>query len=112
MKDRARTARRVALAAWLLLAASIAAWAFAGAGIGRLSTALAFLPLLLPLPGLVRGSRRALRAAPMALAPALAIAITEVLVNPPARFLAGVTLALVLSAFAGIVAALRAAPPG
>jgi uncharacterized membrane protein len=82
MSDRASRAHQVALASWVLLAASVAAWPFVGQGIGRLSAAIAFLPLLLPLPGLARGSRRALRAAPMALAPALAIALTEVVANP------------------------------
>jgi uncharacterized membrane protein len=110
MSGRACAARRVALAAWLLLAASVAAWPFADAAFGRLSTAIAFLPLLLPLPGLARGSRNALRAAPMALAPALAIALTEILVNAPARLAAAVTLGLILAAFAATVAALRAAP--
>jgi hypothetical protein len=46
----------------------------------------------------------------MALAPALALAITESLVNPPARAIAGASLALTLVAFAAIVAALRTAP--
>ena len=111
MSDRASRAHQVALASWVLLAASVAAWPFAGQGIGRLSAAIAFLPLLLSLPGLARGSRRALRAAPMALAPALAIALTEVVANPTARGLAALSLALVLVAFAAIVAAIRATPP-
>jgi uncharacterized membrane protein len=112
MSGRARTARGLAIAAWLVLAASIAAWPLAGAGIGFVSAAVAFLPLLLPLPGLLGGSRRALGAAPMALAPALALAITEILANPPARPIAAASLALAFAAFAGIIAALRAAPPG
>jgi uncharacterized membrane protein len=112
MSDRARTARGLAISAWVLLAASIAAWPLAGAGIGLVSTAIAFLPLLLPLPGLLGGSRRALGAAPMALAPALALAITEILANPSSRPIAVASLALAFAAFAGIVAALRAAPPG
>jgi uncharacterized membrane protein len=112
MSDRASRAHQAALASWVLLATSVAAWLFAGQGIGRLFAAIAFLPLLLPLPGLARGSRRALRAAPMALAPALAIALTEVVANPPARGLATLSLALVLVAFAAIVAAIRATPPG
>ena len=110
MNHRARGALRFALAAWLLLAASIAWWTLADVGIGRITALVAGLPLLLPLPGLLRGSRRALRAAPMALAPVLALAITEVLVNPAARVSAAFSLALVLAAFAGIVAALRTAP--
>ena len=88
MSDRARTVLRLAIAAWILLGASVATLA-AGAGIGLLTAAFAFVPLLLPLPGIVRGSVKWLRAAPMALAPALALAITEILVNPPARLVAG-----------------------
>jgi uncharacterized membrane protein len=110
MNARAARARRFAIAAWILLAACVAAWPLAQVGIGRVTAALAFLPLLLPLPGLLGGSRATLRAAPMALAPVLALAITESLANPPARALAGASLALVLTAFASIVAALRAAP--
>lgn len=111
MIDRARLTRRAALAAWLALAASVAAWQLPAAGIGPVAALIAGLPLLLPLPGLVRGARRALRAAPMALAPLLAVAITECLANPPARIAAGVTLALAFAAFAAILAALRALPP-
>jgi uncharacterized membrane protein len=103
-------ARRIALAAWILLGLSVAAWPFVRAGIGAATTAIAFLPLLLPLPGIARGSLRALRASPMALAPALALAITETLANPAARFPAGATLALLLLAFAAVVAAIRSAP--
>jgi uncharacterized membrane protein len=110
MSERAGAARRLALGAWLLLAASVGAWPLAGAGIGQLSAAIAFVPLLLPIPGLARGRPRLMRAAPMALAPVLALAVTEVLVNPPARPWAGLSLALAFAAFAGVVAALRAAP--
>ena len=112
MSDRARTVLRLAVAAWILLGASIAIWPAAGAGIGLLTAAFAFIPLLLPLHGIVRGSAKWLRAAPMALAPALALAITEILVNPAARPFAGVTLALAFLAFAAIVAALRSRAPG
>lgn len=110
MSTRAGRARHFALAAWILLALSVAAWPFAGAGTGAITSAIAFLPLLLPLPGIARGSLRALRASPMALAPVLALAITETLANPAARFTAGATLALVLLAFAAVVAAIRAGP--
>jgi uncharacterized membrane protein len=110
MNRRARATRRLALAAWVGLAASVAAWPFAQAGIGRMTALVAGLPLLLPLPGLARGARRTLQAAPMALAPALALATTEILVNPAARLPAGATLALALAAYAALLAALRAAP--
>jgi len=109
MSDRERTVLRLAIAAWVLLGACVATWP--GAGIGRFTTAFAFVPLLLPLHGIVRGSVKWLRAAPMALAPALALAITEILVNPPARFVAGASIALAFLAFAAIVAALRSRAP-
>ena len=83
MNDREGTVLRLVVVAWVLLGASIATWP--GAGIGRLTTVFAF-------------------------APALALAITEILVNPPARLVAGATLALAFLAFAAIVAALRSRP--
>jgi uncharacterized membrane protein len=112
MSDRAERTQRIVLVAWFLLAASVAIWPFAGAGISAVFATIAFLPLLLPFPGLVRASSRALRASPMALAPALALATTEILVNPAARPIAGATIGLALAAFAAVVAALRAAPRG
>lgn len=111
MNEPRRTVRRVVVAAWLALAASIALWRVADTGIGIVATLVAGLPLLLPMPGLLRGARWQLQAAPMALAPALALAITEFLVNPPSRPFAGASLTLVFAAFAAILAALRALPP-
>jgi uncharacterized membrane protein len=111
MSDRARITRRVAIAAWLGLIASVVIWPLPAAGIGTVAAVIAGLPLLLPLPGLVRASRRAFRAAPMALAPALALSITECLVNPAARIAAVATLTLAFAAFASLLAALRALPP-
>ena len=110
MKDRAAATRFAALAAWMMLGASIAFWPLPAVGIGAFAALLAGLPLLLPLPGLLHGRRRAFRAAPMALAPALAVSITEILVTPQARIAAAATLALAFVAFAAILAALRAAP--
>jgi uncharacterized membrane protein len=101
---------RLAAGFWILLVASIAAWPFATAGIGPASTAIALLPLLLPLPGLIRRRRRTLQWAPLTLAPALAVALTEILVNAPARVPATLSLALSFAAFAGVIAALRVSP--
>jgi uncharacterized membrane protein len=112
MNNRARTVRRLAVAAWILLGASVAIWPVAGAGIGPLICAIAFVPLLLPLHGIVRDSPVWLRAAPMTIAPALALSITEILVNPPARPFACATLTCAFLAFAAIVAALRSRAPG
>jgi hypothetical protein len=40
----------------------------------------------------------------------LALAVTEVVANPPARPWAGLSLALVFVAFAALIAAIRASP--
>ena len=108
--DRARAAGRIASGAWLALMLSVLCWPLGAFGVGWPTTAIAFLPLILPLPGLARGTRRTQTWAPLALAPALALALTEVLVNPAARARVAVTLALILAAFAALLAALRAAP--
>jgi uncharacterized membrane protein len=106
----ARNLGQVALAVWLALLISIACWPLGDGGIGPLTTALAFLPLLAPLPGMARGTRRTLRWAPLTLAAPLALALTEILVNPGARTRASVSLALILAAFAAVIATLRRAP--
>jgi uncharacterized membrane protein len=109
VSDRARGARVIALAAWLLLAASIAAWPLGRSGIGWWLTAIALVPLALPLAGMLRGSPHAWRAASMALAPALVVTVMECLANPAARLRTGVSLALVFIAFAGLIGAIRTA---
>ena len=101
---------RLVACAWLALIASIVAWPFTETGIGPLTTAIALLPLLLPLAGLARAKRRTLQWTPLTLAPAIALTLTEILVNAPARLPATLTLALILAAFAVIVAALRRIP--
>lgn len=106
-----RNRHRVALAVWLALLISVACWPLGDGGIGPLTTALALLPLLAPLPGVARGMQRTLRWAPLTLAPPLALALTEILVNPAARARASVSLALILAAFAAVIAALRRTAP-
>jgi uncharacterized membrane protein len=102
---------RFALAAWIALSLSVACWPLGPGAIGPLATAFALLPLLAPLRGMARGRRRTLRWAPLTMAPALTIALTEVVVNEAARIRAAATLALILAAFAAVIAALRRPPP-
>jgi uncharacterized membrane protein len=97
------------IAVWALLIASVAAWPFVADGIALITAVIASLPMLLPLPGLIQWRRRTLQWAPLTMAPGLAFAVTEIIVNAPARVAATLTLALILAAFAVIVAALRAA---
>jgi len=106
-EHRARAMHRVTLAVWLSLLVSVACWPLGDAAIGWLTTALAGLPLVAPIGGMTRGARQTLRWAPLTLTPSLALALTEILVNPAARMRASVSLALILAAFAAIVATLR-----
>ena len=99
--------RRLTIGAWFSLIASIAAWPFIAAHIGPLTTAVALLPLLMPLPGLLTGRQRTLQWSSLTLAPALAMSLTEILVNAPARLFATLTLMLIFAAFALQIAALR-----
>ncbi|MFZ2507749.1 MAG: DUF2069 domain-containing protein [Steroidobacteraceae bacterium] len=99
--------RLLAIGIWILLLASIARWPFTAGGVGAITTAIALAPLLLPLPGLMRGKRRTLQWSPLTLAPALAMALTELLVNAPARAPATLSIALIFAAFATVVALLR-----
>jgi uncharacterized membrane protein len=103
-------ARRAAFLAWVALLASIAAWPLIPPATGPALTLIAGLPLLLPLPGILRGTPRTLRWAPLTLAPALAIALMEIVAGRGTRFAAAWTLAAILAAFAAVIAALRAAP--
>lgn len=105
---RASVLRRLTLAIWCVLILSIACWPLGG-GIGWITTALASVPLLLPVPGIIRGRRRTLGWAPLAMAPALALALTEITVNAAARNRATISLGLILLAFASVLAALRSA---
>ena len=63
--------------------------------------------MLLPLPGLIQGRRRTLQWAPLTMAPGVALALTEMIVNAPARAPATLTLVLILATFAITIAALR-----
>ena len=63
------------------------------------------LPLLLPVPGMVRGHRRTYAWATLCLLPGLLYGLTEVIANPAARWPAAVVLFL-------CVACLRATRPG
>jgi uncharacterized membrane protein len=101
---RVRAASQAAIAIWLALIVSVLCWPLGVSAIGWVTTSIAFLPLLLPLPGLARGTRRTQGWAP------LTLALAEVLVNPAQRLRIAVTLLLILTAFAAILAALRAAP--
>ena len=93
---------------WLgaALASSLAFWYTAG--YPWPVCALAVLLLLAPLRGLVRGRRYTYAWATLFAAPYLIFAVTELLANPRARWVASLSLLLVFAWFCAMVLYLRA----
>ncbi len=104
----AAVARNVALGLWAAVAASLLAWITAGYPWPL--CALAVLPLLAPLRGIAAGRRYTYAWATLFAVPYLLFALTELLSNPRARWVAGVSLILVFAWFCSMVVFLRAAP--
>jgi len=97
-----------ALSIWLWAAVSLSLLAWILAGYPWLMCFIAVLPLLAPLNGLVRGRRYTYAWATLFAIPYLAFALTELLVNPPARWVAAMTLLLVFAWFCTMILYLRA----
>lgn len=104
----AARARNITVALWVALAASLLAWM--SVGYSRILCTVAVLPLLAPLPGLLRGRRYTYAWATLFAVPYLMFALTELLTNPGARWVAGTSLILVFSWFCAMVVFLRASP--
>jgi uncharacterized membrane protein len=68
---------------------------------------LAALPLLAPLNGLLRGRRHTYAWATLFAVPYLAFALTELLANPAARWVAAMSLLLVFGWFCTMILFLR-----
>jgi uncharacterized membrane protein len=101
-----RTTRSLTIGLWVAIALSFAAWMTAG--YSWVLCLLAIVPLLAPLNGLVRGRRYTYSWATLFAIPYLAFAITELLVNPAARWVAGLSLVLVFAWFCVMILYLRA----
>src|SRR5271165_5720328 len=101
----ASTLRRLAIALWAALTLSLTGWI--AAGYPWLLCVLAMLPLLAPLRGIVRGSRYTYAWATLFAVPYLMFALTELLVNRQAQWVAGASLLLVFAWFCTMVAFLR-----
>jgi uncharacterized membrane protein len=101
----ART-RRATIWLWGALAASVLSWY--AAGYPWLLCLAAAAPLLTPLPGLIRGHRYTYAWATLLAVPYLAFAVTELLVNPAARWAGSLSLVLVFAWFCSMVLYLRA----
>ena len=100
------TARSLTIWLWVAVALSLLGWMWAG--YPWLICALAVLPLLAPLNGLVRGRRHTYAWATLFAVPYLAFALTELLVNPAARWVAAMSLLLVFGWFCTMILFLRA----
>lgn len=107
--DARRRARRLSIGGAGLLGGCVVAATLHGAtGPARLGwSVLALVPLLLPLPGLVRGSRRTCAWATLCVAPYFLYGLTEVVANPAVRPLAAAILFASLGWFASLVYCLR-----
>ena len=100
------TARSLTIGLWIAVALSLLAWITAG--YPRLICVLAVLPLLAPLNGLLRGRRHTYAWATLFAVPYLVFALTELLVNPAARWVAAASLLLVFAWFCTMILFLRA----
>ncbi|MDE2347007.1 MAG: DUF2069 domain-containing protein [Gammaproteobacteria bacterium] len=105
MSKRAQAFRRLTIGLWAALVASLFTWILAG--YPWLICAAAALPLLAPLRGLVQGRRHTYAWATLFAIPYLMFALTEILSNPAARWVAGASLLLVFAWFCAMVAYLR-----
>jgi uncharacterized membrane protein len=99
------TARSLTIALWIALALSLLVWMTAG--YPRLICVLAVLPMLAPLNGLLRGRRHTYAWSTLFAIPYLAFALTELLVNPAARWVAAASLLLVFAWFCTMILFLR-----
>jgi uncharacterized membrane protein len=102
----AESASSLTIWLWLALTLSLLAWILVG--YPWPICVIAVLPLLAPLRGLVRGSRYTYAWATLFAIPYLAFAVTELLVNPQARWVAAISLLLVFAWFCAMILFLRA----
>jgi len=93
---------------WLWGAVSVSLLGWITAGYPWPICVLAVLPLLAPLNGLRRGRRHTYAWATLFAIPYLAFALTELLVNPAARWVAALSLLLVFAWFCTMILFLRA----
>jgi uncharacterized membrane protein len=100
--------RAAAVGLWLAVALSLLAWI--AAGYSWAVCMIAVLPLLAPLNGLVRGRRYTYAWATLFAIPYLVFALTELLVNPAARWVAAISLLLVFAWFCTMILFLRVSP--
>ena len=101
----ASTARALTIGLWLAVALSLLGWMMVGYPWSI--CVLAVLPLLAPLRGLRRGRRQTYAWATLFAVPYLVFALTELLVNPAARWMASLSLLLIFAWFCTMILFLR-----
>ena len=101
----ARRARAFTLILWVSVALSLLAWI--AVGYSWPICILAVIPLLAPLHGLATGRRHTYAWATLFTVPYITFALTELLVNPAARWVASISLLLVFAWFCTMVLFLR-----
>ena len=99
-------ARSVTL--WLLAAVAVSLLAWVKVGYSWSLCVIAVLPLLAPLKGLMSGRRRTYAWSTLFAVPYIAVALTELLVNPAARWVAATSLLLLFAWFCSMISFLRA----
>lgn len=104
----AHNTQRLAIGLWTAVTLSLLAWILAG--YPWPVCVLAVLPLLAPLEGLIKGRRHTYAWATLFAVPYLTFALTELLVNPSARWVASISLFLVFGWFCSMVLFLRVSP--
>jgi uncharacterized membrane protein len=104
----ARTTRLLTIWLWLAVSLSLLGWI--AVGYPWPVCIVAVLPLLAPLRGLVVGRRYTYAWATLFAIPYLTFALTELLVNPAARWVASISLLLVFGWFCTMILFLRTSP--
>lgn len=100
-----RAARASVIGLWAAVVLSLLAWIMAG--YPWLLCVLAALPLLAPLNGLMRGRRHTYAWATLFAIPYIVFALTELLVNPAARWAGAMSLLLLFAWFCSMILFLR-----
>ena len=101
----ARNTQRLAIWLWTAVTLSLLAWILVG--YPWPVCVVAVLPLLAPLNGLIKGRRYTYAWATLFAIPYLAFAVTELLANPAARWVAAASLLLVFGWFCTMILFLR-----
>lgn len=102
-----QAARLTVLALLAALAASLLAWQRSSLASGSLLPLLWIAPLLLPLPGLVRGQRYTYAWSTLLMIGYVALALTEIIAAPHARAASAAILFISFALFVAMVAYLR-----